>query len=111
MEGPRTVRDCERELGGPPIWQRRRWVAVGTCDLYWECDETHPEEWHWERVRIRPGPQMGLVFEVQRQRPDGQPGEEWSPLPPAEVETIRARFLGERVQQLIAHPEVCDEEL
>jgi hypothetical protein len=92
------------------IWQRRWAFYTEECDHndVMNDDCRHPPNWHCMPIRIRAGDQGGMIFEIIRRRPDGWPGEDWSPMNPTEITRVRNELLSDRVAQLIGKPEVED---
>ena len=94
------------------IWRRRWNYYTDDCDWYtcYEDDCVHPAGWHSIPVRIHTGSQGGYVLEIMRRRPDGGPGEVWSPMNEEERKRVFDELLSDRIAELRRKPHLCDDE-
>lgn len=98
---PRVERDSE------PIWFDSFGADLSKLDCDFDDDycEKHPPRWHIQPVRVRREWHL-LVFEIMRQRPDGKPGEDWSPMTQAERYRVLGLWLAEHIVCLSVHPHI-----
>ena len=90
------------------IWYRNWVYYPDDCDWYDRYDGncTHPEGWHIIPVRIHTGPQGGYVMQIKRRRPDGGPGEDWSPMTDEERKRVFDEMLTDHIAELRRNPDI-----
>lgn len=117
MVSDQEIERLEREhpdVGAAPsgqvIWYRPQWQfhPVKGCDYQdvAEGDCQHPEHWHDVPARIRDESGIGLAFEILRRRPDGSPGEVWSPMSHQEFLIVRDDLLRTHLLELRGRPDI-----
>lgn len=103
-------RDTYTEPKELVIWRRNLFYATDDCDWLdvWEDDCVHPKGWHDIPYRVIKR-RLRLDFETIRRRPDGEPGTDWTPMNAAEIEDVKACWLGDHIRWLIDHSKVEDD--
>jgi hypothetical protein len=106
----REVPDTYKPFETKVIWTGHQMFYIKECDWQdWvDGDCRHPAGWHRIPYRVRTGEQGGYLFEVIRRRPDNEPGTDWTPMAPDEIEWIEQEWIADRLAQLTLRPDIED---